>query len=405
MPIMRKFFLTPLLLLAAPALAQINAGNPPSATVLPFAVTPVARFDEPTKIAFLPESWMMVTEKPGKLWMVSPDGKVKRQVSGVPAVEHSQQGGLLGVFIAPTFVRDGGVYLTYSEPGPGGSGLALAQATLDRTAARLNGLRVIWRQLPRGEGGQFGGYVAFAPDGQSLFLTSGERQRFTPAQDPNQAMGKILHLTLNGKPAADNPMAGKTGAPSVPVFDPPTDTVAVKTAKAHPGRTPSPNLTPAETWSTGHRNSYGLAFDAAGRLWETEFGPRGGDELNLIEKGGNYGWPVVSYGKNYDGVPISNPATHPEFKAPAIYWNPVISPAGLAFYEGRMFPAWRGSALIGGLSSESLTRVTFDGAHARATERWAMGHRIRDVAVNPEDGAVWLVEDGPDGRLLRLTAH
>jgi glucose/arabinose dehydrogenase len=401
---MLKLIFPALIALATPALSQTNAGNQPGATARPFTVTPVARFDEPTKLAFLPGGWMLVTEKPGKLWMVSPDGKVKRQVSGVPPVEYSQQGGLLGIFLAPSFARDGGVYLTYSEPGPGGSGLALAHATLDRKAARVNGLHVIWRQLPRGEGGQFGGYVAFAPDGKSLFLTSGERQRFTPAQDPNDALGKILHLTLDGKPAPDNPMAGKTGAATVPVFDPPADTEAVKAAKAHPGRTSSPNVTPAETWSTGHRNSYGLAFDSAGRLWETEFGPRGGDELNLIEKGGNYGWPVVSYGMNYDGVPIPSPKTHPEFKLPAIYWNPVISPAGLAFYEGRMFPAWRGSALIGGLSSESLTRVAFDGANARAAERWSIGHRVRDVVVNPDDGAVWLVEDGSEGQLLRLTA-
>ena len=400
---MRKLLLPALIALTAPVLAQTNAGNQPSETALPFAVTSVGQFDEPTKVAFLPESWMLVTEKPGKLWMISPNGKARRQVAGVPAVAYGGQGGLLGIFLAPSFVRDGGVYLTYSEPGPGGSGLALAHATLDRNGARLNALRVIWRQLPRGEGGQFGGYVAFAPDGRSLFLTSGERQRFTPAQDPNDALGKILHLTLDGKPAADNPMAGRIGSATVPVFDPPADTVAVKSTKAHAGRTPSPNLTPAETWSTGHRNSYGLAFDSAGRLWETEFGPRGGDELNLIEKGGNYGWPVVSYGRNYDGVAIASPSAHPEFKIPALYWNPVISPAGLAFYNGRMFPAWRGSALIGGLSSESLTRVAFDGTTARAAERWSLGHRIRDVAVNPDDGAVWLVEDGDGGRLMRLT--
>ncbi|WP_174275002.1 PQQ-dependent sugar dehydrogenase [Sphingomonas bacterium] len=398
---MRPLFSLALLLAAAPACAQINAGNDKASGALPFAVAPVASFTLPWKIAFLPDGRMLVTEKAGKLWLVGKDG-AKTEVSGVPKVELSSQGGLLGVYAAPGFARDGGVYLTYSEPGPGGTGLALALARFDAKGARLADLRVVWRQLPRGKGGQFGGYIAFAPDGRSLFLTSGERQRFTPAQDPDQALGKILHLTLDGKPAPDNPDAGKTGAASVPVFDPPKDTAAVAGAVAVAGQTPSPNLTPAETWTTGHRNPYGLAFDAAGRLWETEMGPRGGDELNLIERGKNYGWPVVSWGMNYDGVPIAQHPTHPEFQEPAIYWTPVIAPAGFTFYGGALFPAWRGSAFIGGLVSHSITRIAFEAGKPRPAERWDMEHRIREVVEGP-DGALWVLEDGAPGRLLRLT--
>jgi len=262
---------------------------------------------------------------------------------------------------------------------------------------------VIWRQLPRGHGGQDGGIVTFDPTGRYLFLTVGERQRFTPAQDPNQATGKILRLTLDGKPAPGNPMAGKTGASTVTVIDPPNDTVAAKTAPGRKITLPGPNLTPAETWSTGHRNPYGLAFDDKGLLWEIEMGPRGGDELNLIKPGRNYGWPVVSNGVNYDGVPIPRHDTHPEYEKPVVYWTPVIAPAGLAFYYAKLFPQWRGSAFVGGLASDALVRIGFDGkGGANEAERWDMGHRIRDVKVGP-DGALWVIEDEEGGRLLKLT--
>ena len=389
---------------AAPAAAQVNAGDSKPDPVMPFVVTPVASFDNPWAMAFLPDRRMLVTEKPGHVWLVARDGG-KVAVRGVPAVEYKGQGGLLDVALSPRYTADHQVYLSYAEPGPGGSGLALARATLviQPGAARLDALKVIWRQVPRGKGGQFGAYIAFSPDGRFLFLTSGERQRFTPAQDPNQALGKILRLTLDGKPAPGNPLAGRTGAASVPLIDPPADTQAAKTARARVVKLPGPNLTPAETWTTGHRNPYGLAFDRAGALWEVEMGPRGGDELNLIEPGRNYGWPEVSYGINYDGKPIASPDTRPEFQKPVLYWNPVISPAGLAFYYGDLFPAWRGSAFIGGLSSQTLVRVAFDGHNgAHEAERWDMHARIRDVVAGP-DGALWLLEDGDGGRLLRLT--
>jgi glucose/arabinose dehydrogenase len=260
---------------------------------------------------------------------------------------------------------------------------------------------VIWRDPAGGLGGQFGAIVVFSPDGRSLFLSSGERQRFTPAQDPNQPLGKILRLTLDGKPAPGNPWAGRAGAPTVLVTDPPRDTEAAKDAVGRRFTWPGPNLTPAETWSLGHRNPYGLAFDPAGRLWETEMGPRGGDELNLILPGRNYGWPNVSNGDNYDGVPIPDHRPGDGFEAPKLWWNPSISPTSLLIYSGKLFPQWKGSGLIGTLTGTGLIRVTLDGDRAEKAEQWDMGARIRFVGQGP-DGAIYLLEDGSNGRLLRL---
>lgn len=390
-------------LTAAPVCAQINAGVEPAAKSPDFTVTTVATFDKPWKLAFLPDGGMLVTEKPGALWLVDGSG-AKRKVAGVPAVKFQGQQGLLGVFVSPTYARGHDVYLTYAEPGDGGSSLAVARARLTLgTEPRLDGLKVIWRELPKGDGGQLGAIIAFAPDGKSMFLSVGERQRFTPAQDPNSALGKILHLTLDGKPAAGNPWAGKTGAKVVPLFAPPKDTEAEKTVAKQMVTLPGPNLVPSETWAMGFRTPYGLAFDKQGRLWEVEHGPRGGDELNLIEKGKNYGWPLVSYGMNYDAVPIPSHDTRPEFVKPLVYWTPVIAPGGLAFYDGAMFPEWRGSAFIGGMASQTLNRVVFDGkGGAKPADRWSMGKRIRDVEVGP-DGALWLLEDATPGALMKVT--
>jgi aldose sugar dehydrogenase len=388
------------------AQAQFNAGTQTSETNLPFTVTQVATFNLPWRIAFLPDGRMLITEKVGPLWLVTQQG-AKTPVANVPAVLYGGQGGMLGVYLSPNYATDRNVYLTYSEPGePGGSSLALARAQLsiaDSTAS-LEGIQVIWRDGERGRGGQFGAAVAFSPDGQYLFLTVGDRQRMTPAQDPDQPLGKILRLTLDGKPAPGNPQAGKIGAASVPVIDPPRNTELAKTAPVVRTYTfPGPNLTPSETWSTGHRTPYGLVFAPDGRLWELEHGPRGSDELNLIEPGKNYGWPLVSYATNYDGVPIPSPDTRPDLTKPVIYWTPVIAPGNITFYSGAMFPQWQGSALIGGLASKTLIRITFDGkGGATPAERWDVGHRIRDVAVGP-DGAVWMIEDKNPGGLFRVT--
>jgi glucose/arabinose dehydrogenase len=313
---------------------------------------------------------------------------------------------MLGVYVSPTYAADQRVYVTYIEPGDYGGGQALARAKLNLgRQPRLENFEVIWRQMPRGKGGQAGAQIAFAPDGQSLFLTVGDRQRMTPAQDPNQPVGKILHLTLDGKPAPGNPDFGKTGAATIPLIDPPANTEAAKTAPVISTYTfPGPNLTPAETWASGFRAPYGLAFSPAGELWEVEHGPRGGDELNLIEKGRNYGWPLVSYGVNYDGVPIPTPETQAAFAKPVLYWTPVIAPGNFIFYRGtKSFPQWDGNGLVSGLASQSLNRIVFDGkGGAKPAERWNLGKRIRDVAEAP-DGTLWLLEDANPGAPIHVT--
>jgi glucose/arabinose dehydrogenase len=356
-------------LTALPVQAEKNFGTAKPNPVKPFVTTPVATFEYPWAIAFLPDGRMLVTEKPGKLFLVTQAG-VKHEVSGVPAVQYEGQGGLLDVAVSPHYATDHAVYISYSEPGEGGSSLAVARAVLVGNA--LTELKVIWRQMPKGDGGQFGAVITFDPAGEHMFFASGERMRKTPAQDPDQALGKIIRLNLDGSVPTDNPMFKEGG---------------VK----------------AQTWTTGHRNPYGLEFDAKGTLWEVEMGPKGGDELNIITPGKNYGWPVVSNGINYDDTPIPQHDTRPEFEKPVVYWTPVIAPAGLAFYYKSLFPQWKGSAFIGGLKVESLVRVAFDGPNgAREADRWNMGHRIRDVAVGP-DGALWLIEDEEKGRLLKLT--
>jgi glucose/arabinose dehydrogenase len=351
---------------------------------------------------------MLITEKVGALWLVTQQG-AKTPVANVPKVLWQGQGGMLGVYVSPNYAADRSVYLTYSEPGDtanSGSSLALARARLaiGDTTASLEDLQVIWRDGARGRGGQFGAAVAFSPDKQYLFLTVGDRQRMTPAQDPDSPLGKILRLTLDGKPAPGNPNAGKVGAATLPIINPPRNTELAKTAPVVYTYTfPGPNLTPSETWTSGHRTPYGLAFGPDGRLWEIEHGPRGGDELNLIEPGKNYGWPLVSYATNYDGTPIPSPDTRPDLAKPVIYWTPVIAPGNMAFYSGAMFREWNGSLLIGGLATRSLSRITFDArGGATPAERWDVGHQIRDVAVAP-DGAVWLVENTRQGGLFRLT--
>jgi glucose/arabinose dehydrogenase len=404
---MKRFVVMVLFLALAATLAdaQINAGEQKPEASLPFNMVQVTTLDLPWRIAFLPDGRMLITEKVGALWLVTQQGD-KTKVANVPAVLTKGQGGMLGVFASPHYAKDHSVYLTYSEPGDGGSSLALARArlTIGQDTASLDDLKVIWRDGERGNGGQFGAQIAFSPDKKYLYLSVGERQRMTPAQDPNQPLGKILRLTLDGKPAKGNPMHGKIGAPTVPIIDPPHDTEAAKTAPVVRTYTfPGPNLTLEETWSSGHRTPYGLAFAPDGRLWELEHGPRGGDELNLIEPGKNYGWPLVSYGVNYNKVPIPTPDTRPDLTKPVIYWAPVIAPGNLMFYHGSMFPQWKGSGFITGLASMSLLRITFDGkGGATPAERWNVGHRLRDVEEAP-DGALWLLVDSPTGGVYRVT--
>jgi aldose sugar dehydrogenase len=398
------------------AWAQVNAGEQKPEASVPFNMATTATFELPWRMAFLPDGRMLVTEKIGPIWLVSKEGQKIAPVAGTPPVYWEGQNGMLGVYLSPNYVTDQSIYLTYVEPGDYGGGLALARARLNLTGPvagpgpgpagpRLQNLTVLWRQMPRGKGGQPGGAVAFSPDGKFLFLTVGDRQRFTPAQDPDQPVGKILRLTLDGKPAPDNPNSGKTGVATVPLIDPPADTEAAKTAKVVSTYTfPTPNLTPAETWTMGHRTPYGMAFSPTGELWEVEHGPRGGDELNLIERGKNYGWPLVGEAPNYNGVPVPNPDTRPDLAKPVIYWVPVVAPGNLMFYRGtQTFPQWNGNGFISGMGTRSLNRVIFDGkGGAKMAERWDMGKRIRDVAEAP-DGSLWLLEDANPGALIHVT--
>jgi len=396
------------------AWSQVNIGEQKPEASLPFNMTTVATFELPWRLAFLPDGRMLVTEKIGPIWLVTQDGQ-KTMLNNTPAVYWQGQSGMFGVFLSPTYATDQRIYLTYSEPGDYGGGLVLARAKLNLTGtappgttgpvARLENLEVLWRQLPKGKGGQEGAQIAFAPDGKSLFLTVGDRQRFTPAQDPNQPEGKILHLTLDGKPSPDNPNFGKTGASTIPLIDPPRNTEAAKTAPVVSTYTfTSPNQTPAETWASGFRTPYGMAFSPTGELWEVEHGPRGGDELNLIGKGKNYGWPLVSFGNNYDGVPIPKPDSRPDLAMPVLYWVPVIAPGNLMFYTGsQTFPQWNGNGFVSGLGTKSLNRIVFDGhGGAKSAERWDVGKRIRDVEEGP-DGSLWMLEDANPGALIHVT--
>ena len=349
----------------------------------PFAISTIGTFDEPFAMAFLQDDddrgALLVTEKAGRLQLRQSNGHV-RAIDGVPKVAAGGQGGLLDAAIAPDFGKSRTIYLSYAEPGADGSALALAKATLGIdydecvaapcpiASAKLSNLAVIWRSGMNGPGGQFGANILFSPDGKYLFLSSGERQRFSPAQDPDQALGKILRLTLDGKAAPGNPMYDKGGVEAM-------------------------------TWSTGHRNPYGMAFAPDGRLWEEEMGPRGGDELNLILPGRNYGWPIVSNGDNYSGQPIPDQPSRPDLEAPKLWWNPSISPGGMILYSGDMFPALNGSLLIAALSGEGLIQVRVSGDTATPVAQWAMHARIRDVAQAP-DGSIWLLED--EGKLVRL---
>lgn len=378
---MRHIILSLSLLLSASVAAggawaeSVNAGGREAKGMekAPFKVNAVAEFDTPWALAFLPDGRMLVTEKGGRIFIATQSGE-KTEVSGVPDVAYGGQNGLLDIAPAPDFRKSKAVYLSYNAPADGGSSVVLARAILKegKGKAVLEKLTEIWRQDAVSRGGQPGGIIAFAPDGKHLFLSVGDRMEPATAQDDKAPMGKILRMNLDGSVPKDNPRAKENGVRAL-------------------------------TWSTGHRNPYGLAFAADGKLWEHEMGPRGGDEFNLIKPDVNYGWPLVSNGDNYSGRPIPRHSTRPEFEPPLVYWTPVIAPAGLAFYKGKMFPEWDGSALIGGLAAMALVRVEIrNDGNADEVERFDMGNRIRDVAVGP-DGAVWLVEDDNPGRLLKLT--
>lgn len=342
----------------------------------PFRITEVAHFDEPWALAFIPGTPLaLISERKGKLKLWEEGGAVQ-DVAGVPPVAYGGQGGFGDIALAPDFATSGIVYLSWAEAGDNGTaGAAVGRARLVTDGApRLEGLQVIWRQTPKVTGrGHYSHRIAFSPEGRYLFLSSGERQKFTPAQDFGQNLGKVVRLNLDGTPAAGNPFQNKG-----------------ELAK--------------QFWSYGHRNVLGLKFDARGRLWDLEHGPKGGDELNLIKPGQNYGWPLVSDGDHYDGRPIPRSSTRPDLAAPAISWDPVIAPSDFIFYRGDRFVGWKGQAIIGGMSPSVLVRVAIEGEKAREVARHPMPHRVREIEER-EDGSIWLLEDGKEsgaGRLLKL---
>lgn len=332
----------------------------------------VASFDQPWAMTFLPDGTMLVTTKPGKVFHVTQDGK-STEVAGTWDVAYGGQGGLGDVVLHPGFASNNLVYISYAESDGGNNGAVVVRARLDTSGDKpaLREVERIWEQQPKVSGrGHYSHRIAFGPDGK-LFISSGDRQKLTPAQDFDSALGKVIRLNDDGSVPPDNPWQDKG-----------------ELAKTF--------------WSMGHRNLLGLAFDAEGRLWNHEMGPRHGDELNLVEPGQNYGWPVVSYGDHYSGAAIPDHDTRPEFAHPKAWWVPAISPAGLTIYSGDLFPAWKGDALIGGLSSRALVHVDIDGTQAREAARYEWGERVRETEQGP-DGALWVLEDGSGGRLLKLT--
>jgi glucose/arabinose dehydrogenase len=353
---------------------------------LPFDVETITSFDEPWAMAFLPDGRMLVTEKKGSVRIVSQDGETNKGVRGVPDVNYGGQGGLGDVAIHPDFADNGVLYLSYVESGVGNTrGAAVARAVLNEgeRSTTLSDVDVIWRQYPKVVGyGHYGHRLKFDDEGY-LFISSGDRQKFTPAQDMQSNIGKILRLNDDGSVPEDNPFVDYLST------DPFVDDEGVY----------------GQIWSIGHRNPLGIAFDLDGQLWNMEMGPRGGDELNRVVRAANYGYPVVSNGNHYDGREIPDHDTRPEFNAPAIWWTPVVSPGNLIVYGGQLFSDWRGNALIAGLSSRAIIRVELDGDQAREVERYDMGARIRSVIEGPE-GALWVLEDDrrdSQGRLLKLT--
>jgi glucose/arabinose dehydrogenase len=363
------------------AVAAQNGNRDPAKTgARAFSVFPTGIFKSPWAMAFLPgpagqpSDQALVTEKEGRLWLVDVVKGASMPVAGVPEVKVFEQGGLGDVMIHPGFASNRRVYLSYAEPGPNGTaGAAVGYGRLvtDGTAPRVDGFKVVWRQQPKVQGGaHYSHRLAISPDGH-LFISSGDRFKFQPAQGTDTNLGKIVRLTAEGAPAPSNPFARQGGVA-------------------------------AEIWSTGHRSVLGLAFAPDGKLWQHEMGPRGGDEVNLIEKGRNYGWPVVSKGDHYDGRVLPRDHKARGFEEPRFSWNPSISPAGMMIYTGDLFPQWKGDMFLGGLSGQMLVRLDLNGSNAREAERWEMGARIREVDQGP-GGEIYLLEDGPSGgRMLRM---
>jgi aldose sugar dehydrogenase len=333
-------------------------------------------FNEPWAMVFINQNELLITEKSGNLVIFSIREKKRIDVSGVPSVAYGGQGGLGDIILHPDFRDNRIIYLSYAEQdsfSKRGAAVAMARLQYDGQNASLEDLKVIWRQIPKETGkGHYAHRLAFDDQGY-LFITSGERQKQKPAQDWSQNLGKIIRLRYDGSVPEDNPFQDKG-----------------ELARTY--------------WTLGHRNMLGIAFDQKGQLWVHEMGPRHGDELNVIEKGENYGWPIVSWGNHYSGEDIPDHDTRPEFREPAEYWIPSIAPSGLIIYQGDIFPGWQGNALIGGLVSKSLVRVKLLEKEADEVERFDMDKRIREVEEGP-DGFIWILEDGRGATLRRLRPY
>jgi glucose/arabinose dehydrogenase len=330
--------------------------------------------EHPWSLAFLPGGRMLVTERPGRLNLVT-DGGTIQEIAGVPAVAARGQGGLLDVALDPDFSKNRLIYLSYAEAGESGAGTAVARGKLSADFRRLENTEVIFQQVPKVAGGNhFGSRLVFAPDGK-LFVTLGERfNHRDKAQTLDNHFGKVVRINPDGSVPPDNPFIGRAGA--LP-----------------------------EIWSYGHRNPQSAAIHPeTGKPWMVEHGARGGDELNMPEAGKNYGWPVISYGVNYDGSPIGEGSEKPGMEQPLKHWVPSFAPSGMAFYTGDLFPDWKGDLFIGALAAQELVRVDMDGGQPGDDHRLLgdLGERIRDVRQGP-DGALYLLTDSPDGRILRLT--
>lgn len=356
-------------------------------SALPFKVEAITSFDEPWSMAMLPDGRLLVTEKKGNLLILGTDGQSSR-VGGVPDVDYGGQGGLGDVALHPDFGNNQLVYLSYAEAGVGSTrGAAVARGKLNAQGRRssLTDVEVIWRQYPKYVGyGHYGHRLLFDRDGH-LWISSGDRQKFTPSQDMQSNSGKLLRLRDDGSIPTDNPFVGFRATDAL------VDNLGIY----------------GEIWSLGHRNPLGLAQDLQGELWVLEMGPAGGDELNHIKRGANYGYPLVSNGDHYDGREMPDHDTRSDFAKPALWWTPVISPGDLIVYRGEAFAGWRGNALAAGLSSEAIIRIELDGDQAREVERYPMGARIRSLLEAP-DGTLWVLEDErrqSQGRLLKLTPN
>jgi len=342
---------------------------------LPFQIATVAEFDEPWAMTFLPNGTLLVTEKAGSLFAVSQSGTISAPVTGLPEIAYGGQGGLGDITLHPNFESNQLVYFSYAESNNKRKyGAVVARAKLvlsDQASGKLEDIDVVWRQTPKVSGkGHYGHRIAFDDRGY-LFISSGERQKFDPAQDMTSTLGKIIRLHDDGSIPQDNPFV---------------DDGSIR----------------SEIWSSGHRNPLGLAFDKQGRLWNSEMGPLHGDELNLVKPGKNYGYPIVSNGNHYSGKKIPNHDTRPEFEAPKVWWKPTIAPAELIYYSGDMFAEWRNSFLIAGLRPRAIIRVSVSGDNAQEVERFKMDRRIRELEQGP-DGAIWVLEDGSSAALLRLS--